>query len=57
MYYWVVFLKIKRSDVVALKDLGYGEGCRYIEVMHERLRIWRFILFFKGMVRRLRMKL
>jgi len=22
MYYWVVFLKIKRSDVVALKDFG-----------------------------------
>ena len=29
-------LKIKRSDLVALKELGYGEGCRYIEAMHKR---------------------
>jgi hypothetical protein len=28
-------LKIERSDVVALKELGYGEGCRYIEAMHK----------------------
>lgn len=29
-------LKIERKDVVALKELGYGEGCRYIEAMHKR---------------------
>jgi hypothetical protein len=32
----VTLLKIERSDVVALKELGYGEGCRYIEAMHKR---------------------
>lgn len=32
----VILLKIERSDVVALKELGYGEGCRYIEAMHKR---------------------
>lgn len=32
----MIFLKIGRSDVVALKELGYGEGCRYIESMHKR---------------------
>lgn len=31
-----IILKIKRSDVLALKELGYGEGCRYIESMHKR---------------------
>lgn len=29
-------MKIERSDVFALKELGYGEGCRYIETMHKR---------------------
>ena len=29
-------MKIERSDVVVLKELGYGEGCRYIEAMHKR---------------------
>ena len=32
----MTFLKIERSDVAALKELGYGEGCRYIEAMHKR---------------------
>ena len=34
-------LKIKRSDLVALKELGYGEGCRYIEAMHKREMAYR----------------
>lgn len=34
-------LKIERSDVVALKELGYGEGCRYIEAMHKREMAYR----------------
>jgi hypothetical protein len=29
-------MQIKRSDIVALKELGYGEGCRYIETIHKR---------------------
>ena len=29
-------MKIERSDVVALKELGYGESCRPIEFMHKR---------------------
>ena len=29
-------MKIERSDVVALKEMGYGEGCRYIEAMHKK---------------------
>jgi hypothetical protein len=29
-------LKIERLDVVVLKELGYGEGCRYIDAMHKR---------------------
>lgn len=29
-------MRIERSDVVALKELGYGEGCRPIESMHKR---------------------
>ena len=29
-------MKIERSDVVSLKELGYGEGCRYIEAMHKK---------------------
>ena len=32
----VILLSIERSDVVALKELGYGESCRYIEAMHKR---------------------
>jgi hypothetical protein len=32
----VSILKIERSDVVILRELGYGEGCRYIEAMHKR---------------------
>ena len=32
----VIVLQVKRSDVLALKELGYGEGCRYIEAMHKR---------------------
>jgi hypothetical protein len=35
------FLKIERSDVVALKELGYGEGCRYIEALHKREMAFR----------------
>ena len=34
-------LKIKRSDLVALKELGYGEGCRYIEAIHKREMAYR----------------
>lgn len=34
-------LKIERKDVVALKELGYGEGCRYIEAMHKREMAFR----------------
>lgn len=34
-------LKLKRSDVLALKELGYGEGCRYIEAMHKREMAFR----------------
>jgi hypothetical protein len=34
-------LSIKRSDVVVLKELGYGEGCRYIEAMHKREMAFR----------------
>jgi hypothetical protein len=29
-------MQIQRSDVVALKELGYGEGCKYIEAMNKR---------------------
>jgi hypothetical protein len=36
-----MFLKIERSDVVVLKELGYGEGCRYIEAMHKREMAYR----------------
>lgn len=32
----VITLKIERSDVASLKELGYGEGCRPIEAMHKR---------------------
>ena len=32
----MTFLKIERTDVVALKELGYGESCRYIDAMHKR---------------------
>jgi len=34
-------LKVERSDVVALKELGYGEGCRYIDAMHKREMAYR----------------
>ena len=34
-------MQIKRSDVVALKELGYGEGCRYIDAMHKREMAFR----------------
>lgn len=34
-------MKIERSDVVALKELGYGEGCRYIEAMHKKEMAFR----------------
>ena len=37
----VVFLRVERSDVVALKELGYGEGCRYIDAMHKREMAYR----------------
>jgi hypothetical protein len=37
----VKILKIERSDVVVLKELGYGEGCRYIEAMHKREMAYR----------------
>jgi hypothetical protein len=34
-------MKINRSDLLALKELGYGEGCRYIESMHKREMAFR----------------
>ena len=34
-------LRVERSDVVALKELGYGEGCRYIDAMHKREMAYR----------------
>ena len=34
-------MKIERSDVVALKELGYGDGCRYIEAMHKKEMAFR----------------
>ena len=34
-------LGIKRSDVAVLKELGYGEGCRYIDAMHKREMAYR----------------
>jgi len=37
----VDFLRVERSDVVALKELGYGEGCRYIDAMHKREMAYR----------------
>jgi len=37
----VNILRIERSDVVALKELGYGEGCRYIDAMHKREMAYR----------------
>jgi hypothetical protein len=37
----VDILRIERSDVVALKELGYGEGCRYIDAMHKREMAYR----------------
>ena len=32
----MTFVLIERSDIVALKELGYGEGCRYIETLHKK---------------------
>jgi hypothetical protein len=32
----VIVLQVRRSDVVALKEMGYRQGCRYIEDMHKR---------------------
>ena len=37
----VYILRVERSDVVALKELGYGEGCRYIDAMHKREMAYR----------------
>jgi hypothetical protein len=37
----VIVLEIKRSDVFVLKELGYGEGCRYIDAMHKREMAFR----------------
>ena len=37
----VDFLRVERFDVVALKELGYGEGCRYIDAMHKREMAYR----------------
>ena len=37
----VDILRVERSDVVALKELGYGEGCRYIDAMHKREMAYR----------------
>ena len=37
----VDFLRVERSDVVGLKELGYGEGCRYIDAMHKREMAYR----------------
>jgi len=37
----VDILRVERSDVVALKEMGYGEGCRYIDAMHKREMAYR----------------